>query len=119
VVLPLALPPSVFLPQGVLALCECPTRAEAAAGKDHLAMEAGLNILQSVQFHDSTHFPAVFGGDAGGKDGHGYDIVGFNLRAEAGRAVIRERYAIDDKLRLVFRTAGMEDGVAFIEPAGL
>ena len=36
-----------------------------------------------------------------------------------GRAVIGQRYAVDDELGLILRASGMEDGVAFVEPAGL
>ena len=82
-------------------------------------MEAGLRVLRGVDLDDAAHLAAVFGGDAGGVDAERLDVVGFDLGAEAGGAIVGEGDAVDDELGLIFRAAGMEDGVAFVEPAGL
>ncbi len=58
-------------------------------------------------------------GDAGGVEGEGVEVVGFDFGAEAGRAVVDEGDAVEDELGLVLGAAGVEDGVAFVEPAGL
>ena len=50
---------------------------------------------------------------------HRVDIVGANLRAEAGRAVVGQRNAIHYELRLILRAARMQDRIALVEPAGL
>ncbi len=47
------------------------------------------------------------------------NVVGFDFGAEAGGAVVGEGDAVDYELSLIFGAAGMENGVAFIEPAGL
>ena len=62
---------------------------------------------------------AKFGGNAGGINAQGFDVIGFDLRAEAGRAIVGKRNSVDHKLRLVFRSARMEHRIAFVEPAGL
>ena len=82
-------------------------------------MKAGLGILQGVDFDNAAHFAAVFSGNAGGVDAERLNVVGVNGGAEAGRAIVGERNTIDDKLGLVLGTARVEDGVAFVEPAGL
>ncbi len=82
-------------------------------------METGLLILECVELDDAAHFASVVGGNAGGVDAHGLDVVGFDFGAEAGGAIVGERNAIDDELGLVFRAARVENGVALIEPAGL
>ena len=92
---------------------------EAAAGKNRLAVEAGLGVAQSVDFDYAAQLAPVFGGDSGGVDGKRVDVVGFEFGAEAGRAVIGERDAVDDELGLIFLASGMKDGIAFVEPAGL
>jgi hypothetical protein len=117
--LPLALAPMVFLsqvywpPAKALAVSKLPPAAIK------LAMETGLLILKGVELDDAAHLAAVLGGNAGGVDAHGLDVVGFNLGAEAGGAVVGERDAIDDELGLILRAARVQNGVAFVEPAGL
>ena len=69
-------------------------------------METGLRVAQRVDFDDSAHFASVLGGNAGGVDGEGVDVVGFEFGAEAGRAIIGERNAVDHELRLILGTAG-------------
>ena len=82
-------------------------------------MEAGLGVAQGVDLDDAAHFASIFGGDAGGVDGEGVDVIGFDFGAEAGRTIVGEGNAIDDELGLILGAAGMEDGIAFVEPAGL
>ena len=46
-------------------------------------------------------------------------IVAVNRSPEAGRAIVRQRNAIDHKLGLILRATRVHDGVAFIEPPRL
>jgi hypothetical protein len=92
---------------------------EASTGGDQIAMETGLLILKRVELDDAAHLAPILGGNAGGVDAHRLHVVGFNLRAEAWGAVVGERNAIDDKLRLVLRASRVQHRVAFIEPARL
>ena len=108
----------VFAPC-ILAAGEAACGVEASTGSDQVAMEPGLLILDRVELNDAAHFAPVLGGNAGGVDAHGLDVVGFDFRSEAGGAVIGERNAVDDELRLVLRAARVENRVAFIEPARL
>ncbi len=112
--LPLALAPSVFLPQTYCPCAKAPADVKAAAGKHDLAVETWLRILQRVHLDHAAHFSAIFRGNARGIDAHRLHVVRFNLRAEAGRAIVRQRNAIDHKLRLIFRAARMQDGIAFV-----
>ena len=82
-------------------------------------MEAFAEVVRGVELDDAAHFAAVFGGEVGGEDADGLDVVGFDFGAEAGGAIVLEGDAVDDDLGLVFGAAGVEDGVAFVEPAGL
>ena len=100
-------------------MAKAPAVSKLPPERTELSVKAGLGVVERVDFDDAAHFASVFGGDAGGVDGKGIDIVGFDFGAEAGRAVVGERDAVEDELSLIFRAAGMEDGVAFIEPAGL
>ena len=104
---------------GILELGESAGGVEAAAGENDLAVEAGLRVAQRVDFDDAAHVASVFGGNSGGVDGEGVDVVGFDFGAEAGRTIVGERDAVDDELSLILGAAGMEDGVAFVKPAGL
>ena len=108
-----------ILAPDVLPLRERARRVEAAAGKHDLAVEARLRVLKGVDLDHATHFSAVLRGNARGVDAHRLHVVGFNLRSEAGRAIVGQRDAVDHKLGLIFRTARMQDGIAFVEPAGL
>ena len=103
----------------ILPLRESAGRIKAAAGKHHLAVKTRLRILQRVDLDHASHFPAIFRGNAGGVDAHRLHVVRFNLRSEAGRAIIRQRDAIHHKLRLILRAARMQHGIAFVQPAGL
>ncbi len=91
----------------------------ASAGEDELPVQAGIGLPARIELDDPSHFSAVLGGIAGGVDADRVQVVGSDLRAEAWRAVVREGYAVDHELRLIFRATRMEDGVAFIEPSRL
>jgi len=54
-----------------------------------------LSVAESVEFDDAAHFASVFGGDAGGVDGEGVDVIGFDFGTEAGRAVVGEGNSVD------------------------
>ena len=108
-----------ILAPGVLAFRESAGRIKATAGKHYLAVETWLRILQRVHFDHAAHFSAIFGGNARGVDAHRLHIVGVHRRSEAGRAIVRQRNAVDHKLGLILRAAGMQDGIAFVQPAGL
>ena len=92
---------------------------EAAAGKDYLAVQAGVSVVGSVEFDDAAHFAAVLGGNSGGVDGKGVDVIGFDFGTEAGGAIVGEGNTIDNVLSLIFRAAGVENGAAFEEPSRL
>ena len=94
-------------------------RAEASATRVELPVQPRRHILLRRNFNDAAQLAPVFGGDSGGVDGKRVDVVGFEFGAEAGRAVIGERDAVDDELGLIFGASGMKDGIAFVEPAGL
>src|ERR1700740_1531168 len=108
-----------ILSPDVLGLTKSSRRIEAAARKDELAMEPGRGILQRVDFYHASHFSAIFSGDSCRIDAHRLHIICFDLRAKAGRAMVREGNAIHNELRLIFRAARMQDGIAFIQPARL
>src|SRR5579862_2191919 len=82
-------------------------------------MEARLGVARCVDLDHATHLASVFGGNASSVDSDRVEVVGVDFGAKAGRAVVGQRNAVDDKLSLIFRAARMEDGVAFIKPAGL
>src|SRR5205807_6500367 len=92
---------------------------ETAAGENRLAVETGLGVAQSVDLDYASHLASVLGGDAGGVDGERVDVIGFELGAEAGGAVVGERDAVDDELSLILGAARMEHGIAFVEPSRL
>ena len=75
--------------------------------------------MKSVDFHNSAHLSAVFGGNAGGVDGKRVDIISFDFGAGTGRTIVGERDSVNHELGLILGAAGMENGVAFVEPAGL
>jgi len=65
---------------------------------------------QRIDFDDSAHFPAIFGGNAGGV------IVRSRRRRlvsgpKLGESIVSKRDAVDDELRLVLRATRMEYGV--------
>ena len=103
----------------VLPLGEGAGRIKTSAGEHHLPVKSGVGILQRVHFHDAAQLAPVFRGNARGVDAHRLHVVRFDLGTEARRAIVRERNAVDHELRLVFRAARMQHGVAFIEPARL
>ena len=94
-------------------------RGIGAAEKGELAVKSRHLISDRIDHHDATQLEAVLGGNAGGKNAHGLDVVGFDLGAKTGRTVVGERYTVHHKLSLVFRTARVKDCVAFVEPARL
>ena len=116
---PLALTPSVFLPQSYWRHGKSAGGVEAAAGKDHLAVKTLARVAHGVHFNHATHFPAVFGGEVRGVDAQRLDVVGLDLRTEAGRAVVRQWDAVNDNLSLILGAAGMQDRVTFVEPTRL
>ena len=108
------------LAPAILASGEGVCGVEAAARESTTSpWKPGCGLLKSVELDDAAHLAAVLGGEAGGVDAHRLEVVGFNLRAEAGRAIVGEGDAVDDELGLVLGAARMQDGVAFVEPAGL
>ena len=108
----------VFAPD-VLSLRKGTGGGEAAAGEHGFPVESGLRILECVDLDHPAHFSTVFGRNPGGVNAHRLNIVRFNFRTKARRTVVRQRNPIDHNLCLVFRTARMEHGIAFIKPAGL
>ncbi len=109
---------NIFVPS-VLRFDESARGVKTASGKNSLSVQTRLRILKGVDFDDSAHFAAIFGGNTRGIDAHGLDVVGLNFRAKTGRAVVGEGNAIDDELGLIFRAARMQNSIAFVEPAGL
>src|ERR1700751_3127567 len=91
----------------------------AATGEYELPVEAGIGLAARIELDDPSHFSAVLGGISGSVDADRIQVVGSDLRAEAWRAVVREGYAVDHELRLIFGAARMKDGVAFVEPSWL
>jgi hypothetical protein len=75
--------------------------------------------MERVDLDDAAHLAPVFSGDSCGVDGEGVDVVGFEFGTQAGGAVVGERDTVNDELSLIFRAAGMKDGAALVEPAGL
>lgn len=108
----------VFIP-GILSKEIAIGSGKAAAGSDEFAVEALAIVAGGFDFDDATQFAAVLGGKAGGVNGEGLHVVAFDFYAKAGGAVVGERNAVDDELSLILGTAGVEDGTAFEEPAGL
>src|SRR5208282_6406041 len=106
-------------PPAVLAPSCGASRIEAAAGEHHLTVKTWLSVLECVDFNHSSHFSSVFRRNACGVNAQRLQVVSVHGRSEAGRAIVGQRDAIDYKLRLILRAAGMQDGIAFIEPAGL
>ena len=82
-------------------------------------MKAGLRVTESIDLDHATHFPAIFSGEPRGVDAHRIDIVGANLRPEAGGAIVRQRNAVNHELRLILRAARVQHGIAFVKPAWL
>ena len=75
---------------------------------------------ERIDLNDASHLPAIFRGNTGGINLQGLDVIGFgSLRAEARRTVVGERNSVHHKLGLMFRSARVQNGIAFIEPAGL
>ena len=109
---------NIFAPL-ILAFRECAGGVEAAAGEDDLAVETVAEVAGGVDFDHAAHLAAVFGREVGGEDAERLNVVGFDFGAEAGRAVVLKRNAVDDDLGLIFGAAGVEHGVAFVDPAGL
>jgi len=69
-------------------------------------VESGIGLAVGIDVDDAAHLAAELGGVAGGVDGEGVQVIGFDLGAEAGRAIVSEGDAVDDELGLVFRAAG-------------
>ena len=88
-------------------------------GEDDFSVEAVAEVARGVGLDDAAHLAAVFGREVGGEDAERTDVVGFDFGAEAGGAVVLQGDAVDDDLGLVFGAAWVEDGVPFVDPAGL
>ena len=82
-------------------------------------METFASVSRGIHLDHAAHLPSVLGRNAGRVDAHRLNVVGLDLRAIAGRAVVGQRDAIEHELGLVFRAARMEDRVAFVEPSRL
>ena len=117
--LPLALAPKIFFPQTYWPSAKAPAVSKLPPESTACPWNPGCESCMRVDFDDAAHFSAVFGGNSRGVDAHGLHVVGFDLRAEAGRAIVGKRNAVDDELRLIFGAARMQNRIAFIEPAGL
>ena len=92
---------------------------KAAAIHIELAVKSIGHVFYGGDFDDAAKFAAIFGGECGGKHAHGIYIVGVELRGEGGRAILRERQAVENILHIVFGAAGVQHSVGFIEPARL
>src|SRR5215469_534052 len=113
-----ACPEDVFAP-GVLALSKRSRRIETASREPDLAVKGWLRVLERVDLDDPAHFSTVLGREARRVNGQRLNVVRLNYRTEAGRPVIRQGYAIHDKLRLVLGLTRVQDGVALVEPSRL
>ena len=76
-------------------------RVVAAAGCNQFAMQAGISLAARVELHYAAHLAAILRRKSSGVNAHRFEIVGFNLRAKAGRPIIRQRNSIDNELRLI------------------
>ena len=92
---------------------------KAAAIHVELAVKTSGHVFYGGDFDDAAKFAAVLGGKSGGQHAHGIDIVGVEFRGERGRAILRERQAVENILHIVFRAARVQHAVGFVEPAGL
>src|SRR5580658_312379 len=90
----------VLIPD-VLILGIDPRRVIAAAEKSELSVKSRICALESIDLDDSAHLPAEFCGNAGGVNVERFHVIGFDLGAKAGRTIVGERNAVDDKLGLI------------------
>ena len=103
----------------VLGLSECAGRVEAAAGKNGFSVQSLLFVAHRIDFDHASHLSPVFSGNASRVDGERVNIIRLHFWPETRGTVIGKGNSIDHKLGLILRASGMEDGVAFVEPAGL
>ena len=96
-----------------LLVSKLPTETEALPPNPCRRLRRGDDLDHAAQL------PAVLGRIAAGQDVHRMDVVGADLRREGGRAVVRQRQAVDDVLRLIFGAARMQNAVGFEQPARL
>ena len=82
-------------------------------------MKTRLRVAESIHFDHAAHFSPIFGGKSGRVDTHRVDIVGADLRAETGRAIVGQRNAVNHELGLILRAPRVQYRIAFIEPARL
>ena len=115
--LPEALTPRVFDFQEYWSWVLIAGRIKAAAGKSELSVKSRFCVFQSIDLDHAAHLPAKFRGKAGGINLEGFHVIGFEFRSEAWRTVVGERNAVHHKLRLIFRSARVENRIAFVEPA--
>src|SRR5579871_965563 len=107
------------LPPVVLYLCEAICRVVTSSGENELSVEAGIARSRCVELDNAAHLSTVLGWKASGVDTHRIEIVSFDLRAKAWRAIVGQRNAVDDKLCLVLRTAWVQYRISFIDPPWL
>src|SRR5664280_3733231 len=82
-------------------------------------METFPAVSRGIDLDDAAHLPSVLGRNASGVNAHRLDIVRFNLGPGTWRTVVGQWNSVDHELRLVFRSARMEDSIAFIKPSRL
>src|SRR5580658_2969529 len=93
-------------------------RCIGAAEESELSVKPRIGAFECIHLNDSAHLPPIFSGNSGGIDFKGFNVSGFDFRAEAWRTVVGERNSVYNKLRLILRSARVENGITFIKPAG-
>src|ERR1700755_917981 len=82
-------------------------------------MQPGISATLRVEFRHTAQLAAILCGKTSRVDAEGREIVGPYLRAKAGRPVASERKTVHHELRLILRTAWMQNSVALIQPPWL
>ena len=70
-----------------------------------------------VKLDHAAEPPAEFSGNVGGHHVDRLELVDLEARSETQRAVVVQRDAVDDVLRVVFRPARMQHGVGLEQPS--
>ena len=79
-------------------------------------MQTRLLVLDRVYLDHAAHLASILGRYARRINAHRLHIIRFECGTKAGRAIVSERNAIENKLRLIFRTrAGA--GLRFLRKA--
>ncbi len=102
----------------VLVLGIDPAGSIGTAEKRELSMKSWIVVPESIDLDDAPHLPAKFRGNASGINPEGIDVIGFDFRTKARRAIVGERYAVHYKLGLILRSAWVKHGIALVKPAG-